>query len=80
MIKLKVGSKGEIVIPKKIRESLGFRVNHDIILNVYDDKVELFAEDGKNILQKWKERASKIGTDVKKNYIYGDRLYEDVFK
>ena len=36
---LKIGSKGEIFPPKKIREKLGFKPNQPIILFVHQDQL-----------------------------------------
>ena len=77
MLKLKLGSKGEILIPKKIREQLGFTRNKTIILEIKEKSVELKTSDD-NIAKKWEERAKKYKVDTSK-LIYGDKLYEDVF-
>ena len=79
MIKIKLGSKGEFVIPKKIRETFGFKEKQNIILTIKEDKIELSPEKGKEVLESWKEIASKEGTNVRNKFIYGDKLYEEVF-
>ena len=79
MIKLKIGSKGEIVIPKKIRENLGFKEKQSLILKIKEDKIELYPEKGKEILEKWKLRALNEGVDVRRKFGYGDKLYKEGF-
>ena len=77
MLKLKLGVKGELVIPKKIRDSLGFKDN--VILTIHKNKIELAPENGEEILNKWEKFAKEHGVDVTKELIYGDKLYEEVF-
>ena len=77
MMQLKLGARGEVVIPKKIRETLGL-VNADkIILEVKDNTVILRPIDF-DIVKKWAAAAKKHNLDVSK-LIYGDRLYEEIF-
>lgn len=77
-VKIKVGSRGQLVIPKVIRESLGFSGNKYIILEVKDKTLEIKTLDD-GIVNKWKEIAEREGLDVSKELVYGDRLYEEVF-
>ena len=77
-MKLKLGSKGEIVIPKKIREQLSLSRESTVILEIKDKDV-ILKTSSENTLEKWEERAKKYNQKVSK-WIYGDRLYEDVFK
>jgi len=76
-IKVKLGSKGQLVIPKVIRESLGLIENKFVILEVKDKSVEIKALD-EGIVEKWSEISKREGVDVSKDIIYGDRLYEEV--
>ena len=78
MLKLKLGSKGELIIPKKVREQLGLIRNKTIILEVKEKSAEIRAA-SEDLLKRWEETAKKEGTDVSKNFIYGDKLYEEVF-
>ena len=78
IIKVKLGEKGQLVIPKVIRESIGLRENTAAILEVKDKKVEIKPFHDVNILEKAKERARKHGGDTSK-WVYGDRLYEEEF-
>ncbi len=77
MLKLKLGSKGEILIPKKIREQLGFTRDRIIILEIKEKSVELKASN-EDIVKKWEEYAKKHNIDISK-WVYGDELYEEEF-
>ena len=76
---VKVGPKGQIVIPKIIRESLGILENKTVTLDVKDKTVELKMKDSSDILKEWREKAKVEGVDVSKEWVYGDRLYEEEF-
>ena len=78
MLKLKLGSKGELIIPKKIREQLGLTGNNTIILDVKEKSAEIRAASD-DLVKRWEETARKEGANVSKNFIYGDKLYEEVF-
>ena len=77
MFKLKLGAKGELIIPKKIREQLGLVRDKIILLEIKDKSVEIRPAT-EDILQKWEQRARKHNQNTSK-WIYGDKLYEDVF-
>lgn len=77
MLKLKLGSKGEIVIPKKIRESLGLAKEKEVILEVKDRSI-IIKVPPQDIVKLCEERAKRYNIDLKK-MVYGDRLYEEVF-
>ena len=77
MMKLKLGSKGEIVIPKKIREQLGLSKESTIILEVKEKSLILKAS-SEDIVKKWEERAKKHDYKVSE-WTYGDKLYEEIF-
>lgn len=72
--------RGQLVIPKVVRESLGLYENKEIILEVENDVLHLRPALGKEILDSWREIARTEGVDVSKKIVYGDKLYEDVFK
>jgi AbrB family looped-hinge helix DNA binding protein len=76
-IKVKLGSKGQLVIPKVIRKSLGLIENRFVILEVKDKSIEIRALD-EGVVDKWREIAGNEGLDVSKELIYGNRLYEEV--
>jgi len=77
-IKIKLGERGQLVIPKVIRESLGLAENKTIILEAKDKTVEIKALD-EGVPEKWQAIAEKEGLNVTRSLIYGDRVYEQVF-
>ena len=79
--KLKVGPKGQVVIPKIVRESLGIRVSSTVMLEVKEKAVEIKPIQAGDLVGKWAERAAKLGGDLKKlGWVYGDKLYEEEFR
>lgn len=78
IIKVKLGSKGQLVIPKVVRESIGLRENGQAILEVKERKIEISTISPKELIRRMEERAKKHGGDTSK-WIYGDRLYEEEF-
>lgn len=77
-LKVRLSSKGQIVIPKVIRESIGLEEKSDAIMEVKGNTIEIRAFPDEDIVQKARERAKKHGGNVT-NWVYGDRLYEEVF-
>ena len=77
--KTKVGARGQIVIPKIIRESLGITENKTVFLEVEEKTLRLIPSEGKEILKSWEEISKKEGTDVSKKFIYGEKIYEKIF-
>ena len=79
-IKVRLGPKGQVVIPKVIRESVGLRENASAVLEVKERAVEIRPLESSDLVEKAKQRAVKHGGDIKKlGWVYGDRLYEEVF-
>lgn len=78
-IKTKMGLRGQLVIPKIIRESLGLIDNKVVLLEVNEKELRLIPTKDKDIASSWEAIAKSQGTNVKKNLIYGDKLYEEVF-
>lgn len=77
--KTKVGARGQIVIPKIIRESLGIVENTTLLLELDEKTVRLSPQNGTEIMKRWQGFAKKYGTNASKNIIYGDKLYEEIF-
>lgn len=77
IIQLKIGTRGEIVIPKKIRESMGFERDKIILLEMKDKIIQLHQAET-DIVKECEERAKRANVDVSK-WIYGDKLYEEIF-
>jgi AbrB family looped-hinge helix DNA binding protein len=79
-IKVKLGPKGQLVIPKVVRESVGLRENASAILEVKESAIEIRPLDSSDLVERSKQRAKEHGGDIKKlGWVYGDRLYEEVF-
>ena len=80
-IKVRLGPKGQLVIPKPIRESVGLRENTDAILEVKENAIEIRRLDhGPDIVGRAYRRAKEHGGDIEKlGWVYGDRLCEEVF-
>ncbi len=78
-IKTKMGIRGQLVIPKIIRESLGLTDNKAVLLEVTDKELRLIPTKDKDIAASWQAIAKSHGTNVKKNLVYGNKLYEEVF-
>lgn len=78
IIKVKLGGKGQLVIPKVVRESIGLRENSQALLEVKEKKVEIRPLPAEELVKRMEERAKKHGGDVSK-WIYGDMLYEEEF-
>lgn len=79
-IKVRLGDKGQLVIPKVVRESVGLKENASALLEVKDNVLEIRPLPSGDLVQRSKERAKRYGGDIKKQgWIYGDRLYEEVF-
>ena len=78
IIKVKLGGKGQLVIPKVVRESVGLRENSTALLEVKERKIEISSISPKELVRRMEERAKKHGGDISK-WIYGDRLYEEEF-
>lgn len=78
-IKVKLGSKGQVVIPKVIRDSVGLAENEIAIMEVKGGIVEIKPLKDMDIIKKWEEMARKDKANVSK-WIYGDKLYESEFR
>ncbi len=80
-IKVKLGSKGQIVIPKVIRVSMGLLEEKEAVLELKGKVVEIRAFEGVDLVRKARERAKKYGGNLKKlGWVYGDKLYEKEFR
>jgi len=77
-IRVKLGEKGQLVIPKVIRESLGLIENKVIVLEVKEKTLEIKPLD-ETIPEQWRAIAKTEGLDVTRSVLYGDKLYEQVF-
>ncbi len=79
--KTRVGPKGQVVIPKIIRESLGIKESGNVLMEVKEHILEIHPLVSDDLVKKWAERAKKHGGNLKKlGWIYGDKLYEEEFR
>jgi len=75
-LKVKVGPKGQIVIPKAIRDKMGISPSETVLIDIEDDKavIEVLPQDPlatiRDIVQKFGVASSEL--------IWGDRLYQKV--
>ena len=79
-LKVEVGKKGYIIIPKDIRDLLGIKEGDKLILNVYDGKIILEPErkvDINEILKRLEEHHVKISSYAKRAKL-GDLLYSSL--
>ena len=77
-LKVRLGKKGQLVIPKVVRESIGLVEENDVILEVKEKSVVIMPFRMEDVVQRAKEIAKKLGGDTSK-WVYGDKLYEEVF-
>lgn len=77
MIQARVRDKGEIVIPKPFREQIGITENSIVYIEVEGKRlvIEAAAED---VIKRFEECAKRSKADVSK-WVYGDKLYEEIF-
>lgn len=75
MMQAKIGTRGEIVIPKKIRDHLELNAGKEVTLRVHDGSVEISPKKT-GVVQKMRERAKRY--DYKADdLVVGDELYEE---
>jgi len=76
-LKAKVGPKGQIVIPKPIRDRLGVKPDDIVLLDVEQERIviEKVLEDPLGVIT---ETARRIGTKSSE-LVWGDKLYEEIF-
>jgi len=75
-LKVRVGPKGQIVIPKSVRDSLGIKPNDFVLVDVDDGKATLEAV-YQNPLGVLSEIARAHGVKSSE-LVWGDKLYEKV--
>ena len=75
-LRVRVGPKGQIVIPKFVRDSLGIKPSDLVLVDVENGKATLEGIQGSplkvlaEITQKYGVKSSEL--------VWGDRLYEEV--
>ncbi|MDI6655119.1 MAG: AbrB/MazE/SpoVT family DNA-binding domain-containing protein [Methanobacteriota archaeon] len=75
--KTKIGTKGQIVIPKIFRDNLGVKEGGEVIMKLEKDEL-IITSTKKDIPKKWGNIAREKGANVRKEVLYGDKLYEEV--
>jgi AbrB family looped-hinge helix DNA binding protein len=75
--KTKIGTKGQIVIPKIFRDNLGVKEGGEVIMKLEKDEL-IITSTKKDIPKKWGNIARGKGANVRKEVLYGDKLYEEV--
>lgn len=78
IMKSRIGSRGQIVIPKRARENLGMTENSEVIIEMTGDEI-IIKSIKTDIISRWSKIAEKEGMDVKKEIKYGNKLYEEIF-
>lgn len=77
IVKTKIGARGQIVIPKIFRENLGVKEGTEIIMELQNSEL-IIKSPKKDIPEKWGSIAREKGVNVRKEIIYGDKLYEEI--
>ncbi|MEM4251018.1 MAG: AbrB/MazE/SpoVT family DNA-binding domain-containing protein, partial [Candidatus Bathyarchaeia archaeon] len=77
--KIKLGEKGQLVIPKVARENVGLHERGYAVIEVKERSLEIKPIAKKDVVKEWKGIAARHGGDLSRmKFIYGDRLYEEV--
>lgn len=74
-VNVKVGKRGEIVIPVAIRKAMGVTPGGEVGLRMGEKSIEITAKNP-NVVNEFREMARKYGLPPGK-IIYGDALYEE---
>ena len=80
--KLKVGARGQITVPKNIRESLGISSNREVIAEIDNDQMIIKSVKA-NIAEKLKRMAEKINIPadrIKKSDDHYDEMMAEGLK
>lgn len=75
-LKVRVGPKGQIVIPKAVRDSLGINTNDVVLVDLESGKVSVEAV-RQNSVEVLTEIARLHGVKSSE-LVWGDKLYEEV--
>ncbi|MBS7645684.1 MAG: AbrB/MazE/SpoVT family DNA-binding domain-containing protein [Candidatus Bathyarchaeia archaeon] len=79
-IKVKLGEKGQLVIPKIVREHIGLHEKGYAVIEVKEKSLEIKPLTKEDIVKEWREIAERYGGDlIKLGWVYGDKLYEEEF-
>jgi len=76
LIKRKVGPKGQIVIPRDVREQLKIHPGSDIYIEILPTEIRIHpAAIAENFLEKFCQTTKKIDHDVKFKEIYDEQYH-----
>ena len=79
MIEVELSKRGEIVIPKKVRDSIGWKPHKRLTMEWKGKEIVLRpATGGEDIIKWFEDTAKRINADVSK-WKTGDALYEEEF-
>jgi len=78
MMQLNMGAKGELIIPKKIRDHFGLARGRQVALEIKETGIFLHPPTDEDMVRKCEERAKKYNLKAS-DLIYGDKLYEEIF-
>jgi len=74
-VNVKVGKRGEIVIPAAIRKAMGITPDSQVGLHMGEKSIEITAKNP-NAVDELRKIAKKYGVPADK-IVYGDALYEE---
>lgn len=74
-LKVKVGPKGQIVIPKPIRDKMGINPADVVLLDIEGERAVVEAVRW-NPVEKLSEISRRVGTKSS-DLVWGDKLYEE---
>ena len=64
IIKRPLGEKGQVVIPKDIREFLGLKKGSQVIFEVVNNELKIKKEDPKDVLERFFTSSRTKGKDI----------------
>jgi AbrB family looped-hinge helix DNA binding protein len=73
---MKVGERGQVTIPKEIRDRFGIKPNAEVRFDVVDGRIVLMKASGKSTIAKWRGRCS--GSLSQLGYGSIDKYIDDV--
>ncbi len=76
-VDVKVGKRGEIVIPAFIRKRMKIIPGEELAMTEAENKIEIITKQ-KDVLRRWRKLAKEANLS-EKDLVYGDKLYEEVF-
>jgi AbrB family looped-hinge helix DNA binding protein len=76
-LKTKVGPKGQIVIPKPIREKLGIGPSDTVVLDLEGEQMTLTVA-SRDSIKTFAQIAKQYG-EKSSEILWGDELYEEIF-